>query len=73
MTKLPQIKPKDIEKTLIKLGFVPRTGKGSHVVFSHPDGRRTVVPAHNRPVRTGTLRSILKQVEIEIDQFLDLI
>ena len=47
MPKLPQVKPRNIEKVLSKLGFVPRSGKGSHVVFKHPDGRRTVVPGHN--------------------------
>jgi predicted RNA binding protein YcfA (HicA-like mRNA interferase family) len=50
MPKLPQIKPKGIGKVLTKLGFVSRSGKGSHVVFKHQDGRRTVVPGHNRPV-----------------------
>lgn len=70
MTKLPQIKPKQLEKVLIKKGFVPRAGKGSHIVFAHPDGRRTVVPAHNRPVRTGTLRSILRQAKISLEELL---
>jgi predicted RNA binding protein YcfA (HicA-like mRNA interferase family) len=58
---------------LIKLGFVPRTGKGSHVVFKHLDGRRTVVPGHNRPVRSGTLRAILKQIDVDEKEFLILL
>ncbi|MBU4210171.1 type II toxin-antitoxin system HicA family toxin [Patescibacteria group bacterium] len=73
MTKLPQIKPRKIEKVLIKLNFISRQGKGSHVVFKHHDGRRTVIPVHNRPVRTGTLRAILKQIEISVEDFLKLI
>ena len=73
MTKLPQIKPRKIEKVLIKLGFASRSGKGSHVVFKHSDGRRTVVPIHNRPVRTGTLRAILKQIELSTKEFLKLL
>ena len=73
MTKLPQIKPRDIEKVLVKLGFSSRPGKGSHVVYKHPDGRRTVVPGHRRPVRIGTLRAILRQVDISIDKFLKLL
>jgi len=73
MPKLPQVKPRDIEKALTKLGFIPRSGKGSHVVFKHSDGRRTVIPGHNRPVRTGTLRAILKQVDITTDEFLKLL
>lgn len=73
MTKLPQIKPRKIENVLIKLGFTPRSGRSSHVVFKHPDGRRTVIPVHNRPVRTGTLRSILKQVDLSTGEFLKLL
>jgi len=73
MTKLPQIKPRSIEKALIKSGFVPRPGKGSHVVYKHSDGRRTVVPCHNRPVRIGTLRAILRQADITTKEFLKLL
>ncbi|MBL7159068.1 type II toxin-antitoxin system HicA family toxin [Candidatus Microgenomates bacterium] len=73
MTKLPQIKPREIEKALTKLGFISRSGKGSHVVYKHLDGRRTVIPNHRRPVRVGTLRAILKQVDITIEEFLKLL
>lgn len=73
MSKLPQIKPRKIEKVLIKLGFTPRSGKGSHIVFNHTDGRRTVIPVHNRPVSVGTLRAILKQIDISTEEFLKLL
>ncbi len=73
MPKLPQVKPQKIEKILSKLGFVCRSGKGSHIVFKHSDGRRTVVPVHNQPVRTGTLRAILKQIDLPINDFLKLL
>ena len=73
MPKLPQVKPRDIEKILIKKGFRSRSTKSSHAVFSHPDGRHTVVPGHNRPVRTGTLRTILSQSKIPLQEFLDLL
>lgn len=72
MNKLPQIKPQDLEKVLIKCGFVPKSGKGSHIVFTHADGRRIVVPAHNRPVRIGTLRAIVKQSHLTVDELLEL-
>jgi len=73
MPKLPQIKPKKIEKVLLKIGFISRPGKGSHIVFKHVDGKRTVVPVHNYPVRTGTLRAILKQIDLPVKEFLKLI
>ena len=44
-------------KILEKLGF----GKGSHIWFKHPDGRRTVVPVHgNEELGTGLLNKITK-------------
>jgi len=73
MTKLPQIKPRDIETILIKKGFAGRPAKGGHVVFRHVNGRHTVVPNHNRPVRTGTLRAILRQAEISVEEFVELL
>ena len=73
MPKLPQIRPKKIEKILLNLGFIPRSGKGSHVIFKHSDGRRTVLPVHNHPVRTGTLRAILKQADLPVKEFLKLL
>ncbi|MBU2592612.1 type II toxin-antitoxin system HicA family toxin [Patescibacteria group bacterium] len=72
MTKPPQIKPKKIEKVLVKLGFISRSGKGSHVVFKHQNGSRTVIPVHNRPVRKGTLPAILEQIDLSTEEFLKL-
>lgn len=73
MSKLPQIKPRDIEKVLVKKGFGGRPAKSGHVVFRHADGRHTVVPGHNRPVRVGTLRAILRQAEISVEELVNLL
>ena len=73
MTKLPQVKPRDIQRVLGRLGFDSRSGKGSHMVYKHADGRRTVVPGHRRPVRIGTLKAILRQIDISADEFLKLL
>lgn len=73
MPKLPQVKPRDIEGVLIKKRFTGRSAKSGHVIFRHADGRHTVVPGHNRPVRTGTLRAILRQAEIPVEEFVELL
>lgn len=73
MPKLPEIRPKDIEKVLLKLGINSKPGKGSHVTFRHSDGHRTVVPGHNQPLRHGTLRAILKQANLTPAEFLTLL
>ena len=63
--KLTPISGKKLCKLLEKQGFEKIYGKGSHVRYKHPDGRRTVVPIHsNEDISVSLLREILKQVEI---------
>lgn len=73
MPRLPQVKPRIMEGILMKKGFSRRTTKSSHKVFIHSDGRRTVVPMHNKPLPKGTLRTILRQAEIPLEEFLKLL
>ena len=46
--------------------------KGSHLKMRHPDGRVVIIPMH-REIATGTLRSILRQAKLTIEEFLDLL
>lgn len=70
MAKLVPISGKKFCKILEKLGFEKIHGKGSHVRFKHPDGRRTVVPVHgNEDLGKGLLREILKQVKLTKDEY----
>lgn len=65
MSKLPRnIKPQQLIKFLIKLGFREGKGKGSHIRLTHPDGRWTQVAVHPGPVPAGTLRKITRQTEL---------
>ena len=70
MTELVPISGKDLCKILMKLGFEMIHGKGSHIRFKHPDGRRTVVPVHgNEDLGPGLLLEILKQIGITREEF----
>lgn len=71
--RIPQVRPTAVRRVLLKLGFEERTGKGSHRVFAHADGRRTVVPMHPKPLTFGTFRSILRQIGMTAPEFLDLL
>jgi predicted RNA binding protein YcfA (HicA-like mRNA interferase family) len=47
--------------------------RGSHHIMESPDGRRTTVPVHkNDGLPPGTLRSILKDVDLTEAQLKDL-
>jgi predicted RNA binding protein YcfA (HicA-like mRNA interferase family) len=60
----------EVIKILSKhFGFSPVRQKGSHIILEHPDGRFTVVPAHN-PIKLGTMRDILSQASISEEDFL---
>lgn len=73
MPKLPQVKPRVLAKILQKKGFLERPTKSSHVGYVHPDGRRTTIAFHPKPIPKGTLLAILRQVEITKEELLDLL
>ena len=69
MIRVPRnVKPQQVIKFLVKLGFKEGKGKGSHLRLTHPDGRWTQVAVHPRPIPEGTLRNIIKQAEITAEQ-----
>jgi len=69
MTKLPRnIKAKQLIIILKKLGFSESGKRGSHVRLSHTDGRWTQVAVHAKPIPAGTLRAVLRQTKLSIEQ-----
>jgi len=74
MSKLPVLKAKQLVKILRELGFEKRRQSGSHIFFSHPDGRTTVVPRHNgKDISRGLLSEILDDIGIKREEFLKLL
>lgn len=68
MSKPPQIRPKDLVKTLLKLGFKTDHQTGSHVHLKHSDGRLTSISVHPGTIPSGTMRAILKQTKIKAEE-----
>lgn len=74
MPKLPVIRAKQLLKTLIKSGFFKHHQAGSHIQLKHPDGRRTTIPYHpSHEIRPGTLKAILDDIEISLDDFIKIL
>ena len=67
--KLPSLSGAEIVKTLEALGFQKVRQRGSHVVLRNNEST-CVVPLHNQ-VKLGTLRSILRQANVNVQRFLD--
>lgn len=61
---MKSLKPKEITKILEGRGFMFVRQKGSHRLY-RKGSLRVSVPYHNKDLKPGTLRNILKQAEIE--------
>jgi predicted RNA binding protein YcfA (HicA-like mRNA interferase family) len=64
----------NIIKALVKLGFVSRQTKGSHVFLKHPDGRTTTVPVHPREeLDRRLIRKVATDAGIDAEEFMHLV
>ncbi len=64
------LRPREILRKLAHLGFIQDRVTGSHIILYEPHtGRRAVVPRHNSDLPKGTVKSILREARIGIDDF----
>ncbi len=63
---------REIVQRLKRLGFVEsRQARGSHEVWVHArDGRIVLLARHVRDMPEGTLRSILRKADVDVEDFL---
>jgi predicted RNA binding protein YcfA (HicA-like mRNA interferase family) len=73
MGRLAGFKYHDVARKLRRLGFAfDRQARGSHELWLHAaSNRRTTLVRHVRPIAEGTMRAILRQGSIDIDDFLN--
>jgi len=72
MGKLAGFRCREIVMRLRRLGFeFDRQAAGSHEIwYNSTTSRYTTIPNHPGDMPEGTLRAILKQAGIEMDEFL---
>ena len=75
MTKrLPSIRPQEVVRALERAGWAVARQKGSHVSLKKQGVAFLVtVPMHRREVPRGTLRAIIEDAGLTIDEFLALL
>jgi len=62
VAKLPRLMGKELARVAEKLGFIYSHTTGSHMIFKHPDGRRTTIPHHTgEEIGPGLLNKIIKK------------
>ena len=70
MSRLPFLKPREVIRALEKAGFVVVRVKGSH--YQLKKGNLLVtVPMHSGDLSKATLRSILRQARMGIEDLLE--
>lgn len=72
MGRLPVLKPREVCRILMSLGFVEVRQRGAHRQFRHPDGRATTVPDHGgRDLSPILLRQIIKDIKMTPEEFIN--
>jgi predicted RNA binding protein YcfA (HicA-like mRNA interferase family) len=73
MSKLPVISGTVCIKVLAKMDFVIDRQRGSHVILVREYPRMTVCVPDYQELDRGTLRAIIRQVGLSVDEFVDLL
>lgn len=72
MPKLSPITARRLIRALERLGFRKHRQRGtSHLIMTHPDGRRASIPVHPGDIPTGTLHGILRDARITPEKLRD--
>jgi predicted RNA binding protein YcfA (HicA-like mRNA interferase family) len=57
-----------------RIGFIFRRQSGSHAIYVRPaDQARVVIPMHKGELKRKTLRSIIQDLKITVEEFVNLL
>lgn len=72
--KLPRITASEIIRVLVKKGFFLSRQSGSHKIYKNTKGKRVTVSFHSGEIiKPKTLKSILKDAELEVEELKELL
>jgi predicted RNA binding protein YcfA (HicA-like mRNA interferase family) len=72
--KLPAVTAKDAARVAQKLGFAFRRQKGSHAIYVRlQDKARVVIPMHTGNLKPKTLRGIIQDLKVSVEEFRNLL
>ena len=73
MTKLPQASGRECVRALEKAGFYFVRQKGSHIYIRRNDPFMQISVPQHRTLKPGTLRSIIRQAGLTVEEFVELL
>jgi len=71
VSKLPVVTAREVIRIVERMGFGFDRQKGSHAVYIRTsDRRRVVIPVHKgRDLKPGTLRGLLDDIGLSVEEF----
>jgi len=74
MPKLPVVSGVEVAKALAKIGYEVDHQTGSHLILRQKEypHRRITVPMHGE-IAKGTLRAIIRQAGLTVEEFIELV
>ncbi|MFH1504679.1 MAG: type II toxin-antitoxin system HicA family toxin [Candidatus Omnitrophota bacterium] len=73
MSKLPVISGKECVKALGRAGFCFKRQEGSHITLRRDEPFAQMVVPNHKELDRGTLRAIIRQAGLSVDEFVGLI
>lgn len=73
MSRLPLISGRECVKALTKAGFLIARQRGSHIVMYREEPPAQITVPDHKELDRGTLRSIIRQAGMTVDEFVALV
>ncbi|MEH2261136.1 type II toxin-antitoxin system HicA family toxin [Nostoc sp.] len=73
MSKLPSISGKDCVKALEKVGFYEKRRESSHIILRRDEPFAQVVVPDHQELAKGTLRAIIRDADLSVEEFIALL
>jgi predicted RNA binding protein YcfA (HicA-like mRNA interferase family) len=73
MSQLPVISGAECIKALEKVDFFVDRQRGSHIILIREEPRTTVTVPNHKELDKGTLRAIIRQAGLSVDDFVTLL
>jgi len=73
VSKLPSLSGKDCVKVLQKLGFYQKRRESSHIILRRDEPFSQVVVPDHQELAKGTLRAIIRDADLSVEEFIALL
>jgi len=73
VSKLPSISGRECIKALEKIGFYQKRRESSHIILRRDEPFAQIVVPDHQELAKGTLRSIIREVELSVEEFVSLL